>query len=522
MDWIIESLICNIKMNSSTFKIAIATLFGTCPLLAVANSENQEKGKMNFLFITADDLNCSTVNLFGGKTPNLTPNIDSLACSGMYFQYAHVTTAVSQVSRGALATGRYPHNSGIEGFYHTNKDIPTLQELLVANGYRIGIMGKVIHSSPKEDTPWDYKNETGKGRDYNLYVQNIKDFIQAAQREGKPFYFMANSHDPHRPWEGSLQEKMKFPTHDYPYPSRIYQPLEVEVPGFLPDIPKIRLEVSQYTNSVKRLDDFVGALIRMLEEMNVADNTVVMFLSDNGMAMPFSKTNCYLHSTHTPWIVRWPGVTVPGTVDSENFISGIDYMPTILEIAGISIPESIEGRSFVSLLKGKKQQNRDVVFTQFMETSGHRRFPMRAVQDKKYGYIFNAWSDGNRVFKNESQSGLTWDAMLEAAKNNEDIATRINMFSYRVVEEFYDFEKDPDALCNLIDDPKYALLIQKYREKLEKNMRITKDPVLSAFLNRNDTQKLSLFMFEQEQLIKKTVKVKPQHTKNKRKNKFNH
>ena len=494
-------------MDTLSFKITAITLFGTFPLFA-AMPEKEGHKKLNFLFITADDLNCSTVNLFGGKTPGLTPNIDSLARSGMYFRHAHVTTAVSQVSRGVLATGCYPHNNGIEGFYHTDKDIPTLQELLVANGYQIGVMGKVVHSSPKDDTPWDYKDETGEGRDHNLYVQNIKEFIRTAQREKKPFYFMANSHDPHRPWEGSRQEKKKFPTHAYPYPSRIYQPTEVEVPGFLPDIPAIRLEVSQYINSVKRLDDFVGALMRMLEEMNVADNTVVMFLSDNGMAMPFSKTNCYLHSTHTPWIVRWPGVTMPGTVDSENFISGIDYMPTILEIAGIPIPKSIEGRSFVSLLKGERQGGRNMVFTQFMETSGRHCFPMRAVQDKKYGYIFNAWSDGNRVFKNESQSGLTWKAMVRAVETDEDIANRVNMFSYRCVEEFYDFEKDPDALFNLIDDPKYASLIQKYRNLLEKNMRATGDPLVDAFLNRNDSRKLNQFMTEQEELIKGRIKRK--------------
>lgn len=175
-------------MDTLSFKITAITLFGTFPLFA-AMPEKEGHKKLNFLFITADDLNCSTVNLFGGKTPGLTPNIDSLARSGMYFRHAHVTTAVSQVSRGVLATGCYPHNNGIEGFYHTDKDIPTLQELLVANGYQIGVMGKVVHSSPKDDTPWDYKDETGEGRDHNLYVQNIKEFIRTAQREKNLLFY---------------------------------------------------------------------------------------------------------------------------------------------------------------------------------------------------------------------------------------------------------------------------------------------------------------------------------------------
>jgi len=83
------------------------------------------------------------------------------------------------------------------------------------------------------------------------------------------------------------------------------------VPGFLPDIPDVRKEIAQYYCSVRRCDDTVGAVMRALRESGNAKNTLVMFLSDNGMALPFSKTNCYLHSTRTPWIASWP---TPATI----------------------------------------------------------------------------------------------------------------------------------------------------------------------------------------------------------------
>ena len=120
---------------------------------------------------------------------------------------------------------------------------------------------------------------------------------------------MANSHDPHRPFHGSLQEKNSFKDSlkDVCAPSRVYEPHEIEVPGFLADLPDVRKEIAQYYSSVRRCDDTVGAVIRALRESPLADNTLTMFLSDHGMPLPFAKTNCYLHSTRTPWIVTWPG-----------------------------------------------------------------------------------------------------------------------------------------------------------------------------------------------------------------------
>lgn len=162
----------------------------------------------------------------------------------------------------------------------------------------------------------------------------------------------------------------------------------------------------------------VGAILNVLDEENLSENTLVMFLSDNGISAPFAKTNCYLNSTSTPWIVRWPGVVKPGTRDKEDFISGIDFMPTVLDICGYNIPGTVDGQSFASILKGGKQENRDKVFTQFYETSGKRRYPMFAVQTAKYGYIFSPWSDGSYKFLNDSQGGIAFKGMVEAGKSN--------------------------------------------------------------------------------------------------------
>ena len=461
------------------------------------------KRRPNVVLITADDMNWDAPGCFGGRTPDITPNIDRLASAGMRFKYAHITIAVCQPSRSVLMTGRYPHRNGAEGFQPIRRDVPTLQERLHQAGYLNGILGKVEHLAPIEKFKWDMVRdfeELGCGRDPGLYHSFAKEFFRRAAREGRPFFLMANSHDPHRPFHGSLQEKRLFAEKlkDIPAPSRVYLEDEVEVPGFLPDLPDVRKEIAQYYSSVRRCDDTVGAIMRALRESGQAENTLVMFLSDNGMALPFSKTNCYLHSTRTPWIVVWPGKIKAGVVDARHFISGIDFMPTVLDAAGLDAPEGMDGFSFLPVLLGREQAGRDKVFTQFHQTSARRRYPMRTVQDRRFGYIFNPWSDGKRVFKNGSQSGLTFKAMQAAARTDADIAARVKLFQYRVLEEFYDFEKDPDALHNLIDDPRYRSEVERLRNELLRWMERTGDPAVVALKGRTSPEVLRKFMAEQD------------------------
>jgi len=195
----------------------------------------------NVLLFTADDMHCQSLESFGGKVAGLTPNLDRFAAEGMRFERAHVNVAICQPSRGVLATGRYGHNSGILGFMHTRRDIPTIMETLREAGYRTGILGKVDHSTPKADYRWDFVHdfaELGNGRSPQRYYGYAKEFFAQCRESGQPFYFMVNSHDPHRPYHvpgrkyGQSEE-----------PSRTYSPSEVEVPGFVPDLPGVREEL---------------------------------------------------------------------------------------------------------------------------------------------------------------------------------------------------------------------------------------------------------------------------------------
>jgi N-sulfoglucosamine sulfohydrolase len=458
----------------------------------------------NILFITVDDMNADSVGVFGCPVPDTTPNLDQLATEGMRFEHAHVQVANCSPSRNVLQTGRYPQNSGVEGFYDVEVDFPILPDLLKDAGYRTGIWGKVADTTPSAPYNWDkvLKSRGAKGsqKDATSLYKLTHGFISESIGKEQPFYLVLNITDPHHPLFNS-EASVKKGYDNFP-PSRIFTPDEVVVPGFLPDIKRVRKDVTNYYNSVRRADDLTGAALRALEDCGVRDNTIVMFLSDHGMPFPFAKTNLYHHSTHTPWIVRIPGTVKPGSVDGDHMISAIDFMPTILDLCGIAAPDGMDGRSFAPLLIGNPQEDRDRVFKEFHENAGGIRNPMRAVETKRYGYIFNPWSDGTRVFKSATLHKPTYKAMAKAAPDSARIHSRIQHFNHRVVEEFYDYEKDPDARHNLIDDPAYADPIDELRQSLQDWMEAMDDPALGAFINRDDPAALRSFIRQQEAMSK--------------------
>ena len=493
--------------------LSIMCLLGTNGCMSGKSKENKDAAKQpNILIVTADDLAYNSVGVFGCKVPDITPNIDRLASQGMRFTQAYVNTAVCQPCRQSLLTGRLPHNDGAEGFEPIAPDVTTLTELLKKAGYVNGILGKEIHHQPTEKFFWDFipfKTEKdsvwrkGNSRTPALFREYSAKFFALAKKQNKPFFLEANSHDPHRPFAGSANDTATF-RGNLPPIERMYKPEDIEMLGYLPDIPKVRKEVTQYYNSVYRCDQNIGAVLQSLEESGLADNTLVIFLSDHGASFPFSKAQCYLNSDKTPLIVKWPRKITPGQVDTTHFVSGIDLMPTIMEATGISRIPGLDGRSFLSLLFNKDQDDRDYVYSSFYQIFARIRYPMRSIHGRNFGYIYNFWSDGKLGMRGDATGGLTWRAMKEAAKTDPRIAARVELYLHRVPEEFYDYRTDPNGYHNLINDPKYADEIQKYRNRLEEAMKKYHDPALEAFLNRNKKDVVKDFMKEQQEEAKKT------------------
>jgi N-sulfoglucosamine sulfohydrolase len=474
----------------------VKTLFLTLLTCACVCLSVSADSKLNVMFITLDDMNRDSVGVYGSKVKGTTPNIDKLAGEGLRFEHGHVSIAICMPTRAVWMTGRYPHNSGALGFTKIKPGVPTLPETLLENGFMTGILGKTEHVVPSRQKAFGYRrdrSEMANGRSQELYGKFTAEFLGQVKKADKPFFLMVNAHDPHRPFDNRKpaekrvapgdapepdkndKKKKKRTRGDYPAPSRIYQPDEIVIPGFLPDLPPIREEIAQYYSSVSRADDVVGRVLLELEKAGFAKNTLVMLKSDHGIPVPFAKTNVWRHSTITPWIVRWPGTVKPGTHETEHLVAGVDFAPTILDALGFEPMKGMDGRSFLPVLKGKKQKGREFVYTHINTIASKRSYVMRSLQGKRYGLIWNGWHDGKTTFRNESMSGLTWNAMVKASENDPSLAKRVKHYLYRAPFEFYDYKQDPDALRNLINNDDHKVTIAAYRKELLKVMKKTGD-----------------------------------------------
>lgn len=466
----------------------------------------------NILLLTVDDMSCDSVGVYGCKLPGTTPHMDRLAAQSLRFAHAHTTVGNCMPCRNVMFSGLHSHNNKVEGFYQVkNPGWPHLVDLMKAGGYFTGIRGKVSHSSPYQPFAWDAildvlpDGTKAHIKDVPSYGAATTAGIAQAKAAKKPFCLVVNISDPHKPfWKGP---------NDPHKPSRIYTADEVPIPGFLFDDPQVREELALYYTSVRRADDAVGAVLKALETSGEAKNTVVMFMSDHGMPLPFAKTQLYHHSTRTPWMVRWPGVTRPGSVDKQHMISVVDFLPTVLDITGIKHPKRLDGRSYLPLLKGDTQSDREHVIKEYNENSGRSRDPMRAIQTKRFLYLFNPWSNGERVFATATTGTATFRRLAALAKTNNKLAARLDLYKHRVPEELYDVVKDPDCLHNLIDSSQHLAELKRLRATLDAELVKSKDPMLEAFRKREDREFVEAYVQQLEKEAGERKRNKPPRNK---------
>ena len=405
----------------------------------------------NIVFIIGDDVGCYDLGCYGNQGI-WTPNIDKLANDGLYFGNVYLTTSSCSPSRVSIITGRYPHNTGAAELH---SPLPSGQvlfpEILRKNGYYTAQAGKwhFGHTAVKNNNDtaglgpavqaFDRisvaRDDNGDGGE-EMWVKILQE-----RPKDKPFFMWFASYDSHRPW-GADQ-----------FPGKKATPEEVWVPDFLWDGPATRQDLASYYNEIMRLDHFVGEVMKELERQGVADNTIVIFTSDNGRPFPRCKTRLYDSGIKTPLLVRWPGHIRPG-LHSASLVSIIDLAPTLLEVAGIEVPRTFQGKSFAALFNDPQQSFRTYVFA---EHNWHDYEAWeRMVRTKNYLYILNKRTRFDEWGPADAVRSPSMRELYDAWQNGKlDPAQKNIYLKPRPAEELYQVSRDPFQFTNLAQDIRF-------------------------------------------------------------------
>ena len=447
--------------------VALFSLFFT----AMDQTHAQAK-KRNVVLIIADDLGMDLA-CYGNEKIKM-PNLNKMAKNGVVFKNAYASVASCSASRASILTGMFTHQNGQFGHAHNPHDqtthsyIQTLPFLLNRAGYHTGLVGK-FHVAPGSLYP--FHNLMTKGlngnRDVVAMAEKAKEIIQNAGK--KPFFIVHAFSDPHRSGKGFANEK--FPND----PKEVkYDPKDVIVPYFLPDRPEVRKELAEYYQSASRLDRGVGLLIDVLRDAGELDNTVIIFISDNGIPFPGAKTTLYDPGVHLPLLISSPDHKKGHSNDA--LVSYTDLAPTILDIAGAKRPKyKLPGKSLVPILNQTHPKGWDRAFCshQFHEITMY--YPMRLLQTRKYSYIVNLAHKLDYPFASDLYASPTWQGVL---KRGDKMMGKKSVESYlhRPLEELYDVQKDPMQLHNLANDPEHAQALQELRREMMAWQQRTNDP----------------------------------------------
>ena len=388
-------------MNMSRRNFMQQTGLGLAAVLLSGFSRGEDvvSRRPNILYIMADDHAAHAISAYGSRI-NQTPNIDRLAREGVRFDRCFAVNSICTPSRATIITGKYSHMNGVPVFNRFDGSQPTVAKYLQAAGYHTGMIGKWHLGS--EPTGFDYwailpsqgiyhnpafLEQSGK-RLIKGYVTDIitdlsLDFLKQRPKD-KPFFLMCHHKAPHRSWEPDEKHAAMLEGVDLAEPETLRDDYSTRTaaaheaartiarhltrkdlkmdppPGLTGDALlkwKYQRYIHDYVRCVASVDDNVGRLLDFLEKEGLAENTVVIYTSDQGFFLGdhgwYDKRFMYEESIRMPFLVRWPGVASPGAVQDALAINP-DFAPTFLAAAGLSMPADMQGRSLVPLIRGER------------------------------------------------------------------------------------------------------------------------------------------------------------------------
>jgi arylsulfatase A-like enzyme len=467
-------------------RAALALLAGAALALPLSAAE----ARPNVLYIMADDHAAHAISAYGSKV-NKTPHIDRIAAGGMRFDNCFVTNSICTPSRAAILTGKYSHMNGVPVFNRFDGRQPTLAKYLQSAGYHTGMVGKWhLGSDPTGFDDWNILpgqgryhdpvfltkdgRKTHKGYCTDLITDLSIQFLDGRPKD-RPFFLMCHHKAPHRPWQPDEKHRKQWesvrvpepPTLDDDYATRSDAAREATMridrdltPTDLKQKPPAGLSAKElkrwkyqrymrdYLACVAAVDDNVGRLLDYLDKNGLADNTIVIYTSDQGFFLGdhdwFDKRFMYEESLRMPFLVRWPGKVKPGSV-SDGMVLNVDFAPTLLDAAGQKVPADMQGRSFLPLLKGERPADwRTAMYYRYYHYPMHHKVqPHYGVRTERHKLIYfnkiNQWE----LFDLRTDPHELKNVYADPAQ--ADTVKRLKAEMYRLKKELKDedqFEKE--------------------------------------------------------------------------------
>ncbi|MGB0743988.1 MAG: sulfatase family protein [Opitutales bacterium] len=472
--------------------IRLLLIYGT--VLICSNAADADRP--NILWLFSDDHAYQAVGAYGGRFGelDLTPNIDRIADEGMRFDRAYVGNSICAPARATLLTGKHSHLNGkFDNQTKFDHDQQQFQKILQKNGYQTAMVGKIHLDGemqgfdywevlPGQGRYWNPVFITAEGKttykgEHSTDVITLRaiDWLENKRNKEKPFMAMVHYKAPHRHWQPTSRWKERFKNKVFPEPATLFDDYEgrgfaannqdmtiLETMSMQQDVKSMQPErqaelalidkddpraltklkyqwyMRDYLACIAGVDENVGKLLDYLEASGLAENTIVMYSSDQGFYLGehgwFDKRFMYEESYRTPLVAKWPGITKAGSV-SKDLVQNIDLAETFLDIAGLEAPEDMQGRSLVPLLRGETPDDwRKSLYYHYYEFPAYWHAVRRheGVSTDRYKLI--------RFYGKDVPNGEEW--------------------------EFYDLLVDPNELTSAYADKRYETEIADLKQEL--------------------------------------------------------
>jgi N-sulfoglucosamine sulfohydrolase len=391
------------------------------------------------------------VQPYGHQIP--TPNIQRLADQGLLFRQAFAAAPICSGSRASLLTGQASHSSGMLGLAHRGYRLADYDHHLVHTlhdaGYWSALIGEHHVSADPADIGFDHVVEIDSSHVNEVAPATVALLSDSPRR---PFFLSVGFFETHR---------------EYFAPTSARDALYSLPPENLPDTPETRRDMAAFKQSARSLDQGVGAVLNALDDQDLADETLVIFTTDHGLAFPGAKATLSDRGLGVLLIMRGPGGFHGGKV-VDAMVSQMDLFPTLCELLGLERPGWLQGRSMMPLVRRETDEIHDEIFA---ELTFHAAYdPQRAVRTRRYKYVRRFDETWTRPVLPNVDDSPSKDLLLSYGWADRELPR----------EELYDLVFDPAEASNLAADPAHAGVVAELRDRLDRWMRETNDPLLDG------------------------------------------